>query len=382
MHDAHRALSELELILLHGAGRDHVLDELNPRLSKLRLTAYYVATHLDRFYDHLCDNELRLLCVVQPFAVLLGDHHHGTNGRYLGDHFLDDRDLLADDRDPLEDDPLNHHGYKTDAHHDHFLDDRDLLEDDLLNHHGYKTDDHRDLPMDDHDLGHHFARMQDALLDDHLDELVARHDLLTDDRDLVEDDPLNHHGYKTSAHRDHRDLRDHQIDDRDLLEDDPLNHHGYKTDGHRGHRDLLMDDRDLLEDDPLNHHGYKTGDHRDHRDLLTDDHDLGHHFVRMQDDLLDDYLDGMGVRHDLMPRGRDYLLDDPDCPKDGRYLDDHGLRLVCLNDHLHRRDGLDAMVCRILLPVADDVDRDFLGLALDEVYLQTTRKRRTYAICD
>ena len=40
------------------------------------------------------------------------------------------------------------------------------------------------------------------------------------------------------------------------------------------------------------------------------------------------------------------------------------------------------MVCRILLPVADDVDRDFLGLALDEVYLQTTRKRRTYAICD
>jgi hypothetical protein len=63
-------------------------------------------------------------------------------------------------------------------------------------------------------------------------------------------------------------------------------------------------------------------------------------------------------------------------------LDDHGLRLVCLNDHLHRRDGLDAMVCRILLPVADDVDRDFLGLALDEVYLQTTRKRRTYAICD
>jgi hypothetical protein len=231
------------------------------------------------------------------------------------------------------------------------LDDRDLLEDDPLNHHGYKTDDHRD-----------------------------RHDLLTDDRDLLEDDPLNHHGYKTSAHRDHRDLRDHLMDDRDLLEDDPLNHHGYKTDGHRGHRDLLMDDRDLLEDDPLNHHGYKTGDHRDHRDLLTDDHDLGHHFVRTQDDLLDDYLDGLGVRHDRLMDDR-YLVD-RDCPKDGRYLDDHGLRLVCLNDHLHRRDGLDAMVCRILLPVADDVDRDFLGLALDEVYLQTTRKRRTYAICD
>jgi hypothetical protein len=40
------------------------------------------------------------------------------------------------------------------------------------------------------------------------------------------------------------------------------------------------------------------------------------------------------------------------------------------------------MVCRILLPVADDVDRDFLGMALDEVYLQATPKRRTYAICD
>jgi hypothetical protein len=70
---------------------------------------------------------------------------------------------------------------------------------------------------------------------------------------------------------------------------------------------------------------------------------------------------------------------------DDRYLDGHGLRLVCLTDrlhHQHRRDGRDAMVCRSLLPVADDVDRDFLGLALDEVYLQTTRKRRTYAICD
>jgi hypothetical protein len=254
MHDAHLALSELVLILLHGAGRDHVLDESNPRLSKLRLTAYYVATHLDRFYDHLCDNELRLLCVVQPFAVLLGDHHHGTNGRYL-----DDRDLLADDRDLLEDDPLNHHDHTTDDHRDHRdqkLDDRDLLEDDLLNHHGYKTNahhDHHDQKLDDRDLGHHFARMQDDLLDDHPDELIARHDLLTDDH----------------------------------------------------------------------------------------------------------YLDGL------------------DCPKD-----DPGLRLVCLNDrlrHQHRRDGRDAKVCRILLPVADDVDRDFLGLALDEVYLQTTPKRRTYA---
>ena len=132
-------------------------------------------------------------------------------------------------------------------------------------------------------------------------------------------------------------------------------------------------------DDPLNHHGYTTDDHRD---LLTDDHDLGHHFARMQDDLLDDYLDGLDVRHDLMPRGRDDLmdghyLDGRDCPKD-----DHGLRLVCLNDHLHRRDGLDAMVCRILLPVADDVDRDFQGLALDEVYLHSTTKHRTYARCD
>ena len=102
----------------------------------------------------------------------------------------------------------------------------------------------------------------------------------------------------------------------------------------------------------------------------------------MQDDLLDDYLDGLGVRHD--PLMDDRYLVDRDCPKDGHYLDDHGLRLVCLNDRLrHQRlDGRDAMVCRILLPVADDVDRDFLGLALDEVYLQTTRKRRTYAICD
>ena len=134
--------------------------------------------------------------------------------------------------------------------------------------------------------------------------------------------------------------------------------------------DLLVDDRDLL-----NHHGYTTNDHRDHRDLLTVDRDL----------LTDD---------------RDYLMGDRDCPKDGHYLDghyldghyldghyldDHGLRLVCLNDrqlHQHRRDGQDAMVCRILLPVADDVDRDFLGLALDEVYLQTTRKRRTCATCE
>jgi hypothetical protein len=124
-----------------------------------------------------------------------------------------------------------------------------------------------------------------------------------------------------------------------------------------------LDDRDLLVDDPLNHHGYTTDDHRD---LLTDDHDLGHHFARMQDDLLDDYLDGMGVRHDPL-------------------MDDHGLQLVCLNDrlrHQHRRDVRDAKVCRILLPVADDVDRDFLGLAPDEVYLQTTRKQRTYARCE
>jgi hypothetical protein len=259
MHDAHRALSELVLILLHGAGRDHVLDELNPRLSKLRLTAYYAATHLDRSCDHLCDNELRLLCVVQPFAVLLGDHHHGTNGRYLGDHFLDDRDLLADDRDLLEDDLLNHHGYKTNAHHDH-------------------------------------------------------HDQMTDDRDLLADDPLNHHGYKTNAHHDHHDQK-------------------------------------------------------------LDDRDLGHHFARMQDDLLDDHPDELIARHDLLTD--DHYLDGRDCPKD-----DPGLRLVCPNDrllHQHRRDGRDAMVCRILLPVADDVDRDFLGLALGEVYLQTMPKHRTYA---
>jgi hypothetical protein len=311
MHDAHRALSELELILLHGAGHDHVLDESNPRLSKLRLTAYYAATHLDRSCDHLCDNELRLLCVVQPFAVLLGDHHHGTNGRYLGGHFPDDRDLLEDDHDLP-----NHHGYKTGDLRDQLLDDRDLLADDPLNHHDHTTDDHHD----------HF-------LDDYFD-------LMTDDRDLLADDPLNHRGYKTNAHRDHRDQK---LDDHDLLEDDLLNHHGYKTD--------------------------------DHRDLPMDDRDLGHHFARMQDDLLDDHLDELVARHDLLTD--DHYLDGRDCLKD-----DPGLRPVCLNDrlrHQHHRDGRDAKVCRILLPVADDVDRDFLGLALGEVYLQTMPKHRTYA---
>jgi len=269
MHGAHLALSELVLILLRDEGHDHVLDELSLRLSKLRLTVCCVATHLDRSCDRLCGNELRLLCAAQQSAELLGDHLHGTNGRNLVDH-----DLLEDD-------------------HDYLMDDRDLLVDDLLNHHDHTTDDHRDL-----------------------------RDLLTDD---------------------------HYLDDRDLPVDDPLNHHGYTTD--------------------------------DHRDLLTDDRDLGHHFARMQDDLLDDYLDGLDVRHDLMPRGRDYLLDgrdylmdDRDCPKD-----DPGPRLVCLNDHRHRRDALDAKVCQILLPVADDVDRDFQGLALDEVYLHSTAKHRTYA---
>jgi hypothetical protein len=163
------------------------------------------------------------------------------------------------------------------------------------------------------------------------------------------------------------------LDDLAPLVDDPLNHRGYKTNDLRDLRDLLTDDHDLLEDDPLNHRGYKTNDLRDlrdlptdDRDLLVDDRDLGHHFARMQDDLLDDYLDGMGVRHDPL-------------------MDDHGLLLDGLNDrlrHQHRRDVRDAKVCRILLPVADDVDRDFLGLAPDEVYLQTTRKQRTYARCE
>jgi hypothetical protein len=199
-----------------------------------------------------------------------------------------------------------------------------------------------------------------------------------DDHDLLEDDPLNHHGYKTNDHRDHRDLHDqptdgHYLDDLAPLVDDPLNHHDHTTDDHRDLRDLrdlLTDDLAPLVDDPLNHHDHTTDDHRDlptdDRDLLVDDRDLGHHFARMQDDLLDDYLDGMGVRHDPL-------------------MDDHGLQLVCLNDrlrHQHRRDVRDAKVCRILLPVADDVDRDFLGLAPDEVYLQTTRKQRTYARCE
>jgi hypothetical protein len=225
MHVAHLAQGELVLILLLDEGHDHVLDELSLHLSKLHLTAYCAAMHLDRSCDHPCDNELRLLCAAQQFVELLGDHHHGTNGRSLDDHDLLEDGRYSDDHDPLENDPLNHHDHTT--------------------------DDHRDLPTDD-------------------------------------------------------------------------------------------------------------------RDLLVDDRDLGHHFARMQDDLLDDYLDGMGVRHDPL-------------------MDDHGLQLVCLNDrlrHQHRQDVRDAKVCRILLPVADDVDRDFLGLAPDEVYLQTTRKQRTYARCE
>jgi hypothetical protein len=315
MHAAHLAQGELVLILLD-EGHDHVLDELSLHLSKLHLTAYCAAMHLDRSCDHPCDNELRLPCAVRLFVELLGDHHHGTNGRSLDDH-----DLLEDD-------------HYSDGH-------------DLLNHHDHTTDDHRDQLTDGHYL---------------------------DDLDLLADDPLNHHDHTTDDHRDHRDLRDqptdgHYLDDLDLLADDPLNHHDHTTDDLRDLRDLPVDDRylgdhDLLEDDLLNHHGYTTDDHRD---LLTDDHDLGHHFARMQDDLLDDYLDGLDVRHDL-------LMDDRDCPKD-----DHGPRLVCLNDHRHRRDALYAKVCQILLPVADDVDRDFQGLALDEVYLQSTAKHRTYA---
>jgi len=288
MHDAHHALSESVLILLRDEDHDHVRDESNLHLSKLHLTVYCAATHHDRSYDHQCDNELHQLYAALRFAGLLGDHHHGTNDRYL-----DDRDLPEDDHDPL-------------SHHDHTTDD---------------LRDHRDLLTDGH---------------------------YSDDRDLQEDDQLNHHDHTTDDLRDHRDLL---------------------TDGH------YSDDRDLLEDDPLNHHDHTTGGHHD---LLTDDRDLGHHFVHMPDDLLGGSLDGLGVRHD--PLMDDRYLVDRDYPKD-----DHGLQLVCLNDrlrHQHRQDGLDAMVCRILLPVADDVDRDFLGLALDEVYLQSARKHRTYAICD
>jgi hypothetical protein len=317
MHDAHHALSESVLILLRDEDHDHVRDESNLHLSKLHLTVYCAATYHDRSYDHQCDNELHQLYAALRFAGLLGDHHHGTNDRYL-----DDRDLPEDDHDPL-------------SHHDHTTDD---------------LRDHRDLLTDGH---------------------------YSDDRDLQEDDQLNHHDHTTDDLRDHRDLLTdgHYSDDRDLLEDGQLNHHDHTTDDLRDHRDLLTDghysdDRDLLEDDPLNHHDHTTGGHHD---LLTDDRDLGHHFVRMPDDLLGGSPDAMDAHRDLPKVDRDY-------PKD-----DHGLQLVCLNDrlrHQHRRDGLDAMVCRILLPVADDVDRDFLGLALDEVYLQSARKHRTYAICE
>jgi hypothetical protein len=324
MHDAHLAQGELVPILLRDEDHDHVLDESNLRLSKLRLTVYCAAKHLDRSCVRLCDNELHPLCAALLFAELLGDRHHGTIGQYLDGH------------DPLED--------------GHYLDDRDLL-----NHHDHTTDDHHDLLTDDLDL-------------------------LVDDRDLLEDDLPNHHGYKTNDHRDlltdDRDL-DHHLDDRDLLEDDLLNHHGYKTNAHRAHRDQKKDDLDLLVDDLPNHHGYRTNDHRDHRDLLTDDRDLGHHFARMQDDLLDDYPDGMDARHDLLEDDLDYLKGDRDY-----LMGDPGLRLVCLNDHQRHRGVRDAKVCQILLPVADDVDRDFQGLALNEVYLQTTPKRRRLTECD
>ena len=304
MHDAHLAQGELVPILLRDVDHDHVLDESNLRLSKLRVTVYCAAKHLDRSCVRLCDNELHPLCAALLFEELLGDRHHGTIGQYLDGH------------DPLED--------------GHYLDDRDLL-----NHHDHTTDDHHDLLTDDLDL-------------------------LVDGHDLLEDDLLNHHGYKTNDHRDHRDHRD------------PL------TDDH------CLDDRDLLVDDLPNHHDHTTDDHRDHRDLLVGDRDLGHHFARMQDDLLDDYLDGLDVRHDPLTDGRDYLMDDRDCLKDGRDCpkDDPDLRLACLNDHQRHRGVRDAKVCQILLPVADDVDRDFQGLALNEVYLQTTPKRRRLTECD
>jgi len=189
----------------------------------------------------------------------------------------------------------------------------------------------------------------------------------------------DHHPGTNGRNLDDHDLLEdgHYLDDRDPLADDPPNHHGYKTVYPHDHRDLLtdghcLDDRDLLEDDLLNHHDHTTDDHRDLRDLLVDDRDLDHHFAHMQDGLLDDYPDGMGVRHDLLTDG--HYLDGRDCPKD-----DPDLRLVCLNDHQRHRGVRDAKVCQILLPVADDVDRDFQGLALDEVYLQTMSKHRTYA---
>ena len=322
------------LILPRDGGHDHVLDESSLRLSKLRLTVYYAATHLDRSCVHLCDNELHLLCAALQFAELLGDRHHGTNGRYL-----DDRDLLVDDRDLLVDDLPNHHDHTTGDHRDlrdllmdgHCLDGRDLLVDDLLNHHDHTTDDHRDLLTDDHYLDGHYL----------------------DDRDLLVDDLLNHHDHTTG---DHRDLRDPLTD-------------GHYLDGH------YSDVWDLLVDGLPNHHDHTTDDHRDLRDLLVDDRDLDHHFAHMQDGLLDDYPDGMGVRHDLLTDG--HYLDGRDCPKD-----DPDLRLVCLNDHQRHQGVRDAKVCQILLPVADDVDRDFQGLALNEVYLQTTPKRRRLTECD
>jgi hypothetical protein len=157
MHDAHHARGELVLILLRGEGHDHVLDESNLRLSKLHLTACCAEAHRGHFCDHRCDNELRLLCAVLQSAELLGDHHHGTNGHYLGDHFPDDRDLLADGHDLPADDLPNHHDHTKDDHRDHrdqltddhYLDDRDLPADDLPNHHDHTKDDHhdhRDLP--------------------------------------------------------------------------------------------------------------------------------------------------------------------------------------------------------------------------------------------
>jgi hypothetical protein len=139
MHDAHLALNESVLFLPHGEDHGHVLDESSLRLSRLHLTVCCAAMHRDRSCVHRCDTELHQPCAELQSAELLDDHHRGTNDRNLDDH------------DPLADDPLNHHGYKTNDHCDLMADDHDL---------------------DDHDLDDHY-------LDDHC---------------LMAGDPLNHRG--------------------------------------------------------------------------------------------------------------------------------------------------------------------------------------------
>ena len=93
----------------------------------------------------------------------------------------------------------------------------------------------------------------------------------------------------------------------------------------------------------------------------------------MQDDLPDDFLD---VKDDLRGSRCDHYLDDR-----GLRLGDHDLRLDDLNDRLRHQDVRGDLGDLSLLPVADDVDRDFQGLAPNQAYLQSVPKHRVSDRC-